>query len=89
MKRLLDQPAHSPHGLQFGPEAMGRVTGVVPSNAHAVTVGRVADYHAGCFPPAQTHSGADEQWPRRGMIRRRRLGGTRAGHNFEDNRGPL
>jgi len=56
------QPAcASSHGLQLGPKAKGHVAIVVPPDAHAVRVDRVGDYHAGRIPPAQAHSGAEEQ----------------------------
>jgi hypothetical protein len=39
---------------------MGDLAGVIPLDADAiVVVGRIADDHAGRFPPAQAHSGAE------------------------------
>ena len=37
---------------------MSDLAGVVPLNAYAVDVARIADYHAGRFSPAQPHSSA-------------------------------
>jgi hypothetical protein len=45
---------------QIGPKAIGDLARVIPPDAHAVDVGRIADYHAGRSAPAQPHSGAEE-----------------------------
>ena len=39
---------------------MGDLAAVIPLDADAILVVRIADYHAGRFPPAQAHSGAKE-----------------------------
>ena len=45
---------------QSGPRR-GDLAPVIPLDAHAVPVGRIADYHAGRFPSAQPHSSAERQ----------------------------
>jgi hypothetical protein len=63
---------------------MGDDAGVIPLDAESKVVARIADYHAGRFPPAQAHSGA-KGWGLRGRIgmlaqRLGRLGRAHAEH---------
>jgi hypothetical protein len=50
----------SPHKHQTGPEAMGDLASVIPSDAHAIILWGIADYNAGRFSRVKPYTSPEE-----------------------------